>query len=214
MEAFFRKNGLTLALLALFLATWIGQFFVGFHTFNDDLQQHGMPVVSKGSYLLTGHFWESTFENWESEFLQMAVYVILTVFLYQQGSSESNPLPEEGIEEKSFPERYFVGRPVLRKLYENSLSLTLFLLFLFSFTGHLYSGLSEENLRRAISPARLPPLKMSEFAFEPEFWFQSLQNWQSEFLSVGVLVILTVYLRQKDSAQSKHVDAPHTLTED
>jgi hypothetical protein len=211
---FFRKNGLSVTLLSLFVIFWIGQFCFGFHAYNDELQSHRWPAVSESEYLSSGHFWESTFENWESEFLQMALYVILTTFLYQKGSSESNPLPEEKEDKKVYRKKYFAKRFWLRKIYENSLSLALGVLFLISFFGHLESGLRHENLNRAMAPVALPPLEMKDFLGDPEFWFQSMQNWQSEFLSVGVIVILSIFLRQKDSSQSKEVDAPHFKTEE
>jgi hypothetical protein len=165
-------------------------------------------------YAQSGHFIEATFENWESEFLQMGLYVVLTAALYQKGSAESNPLPEDPQRKQKFPKRYFVGRPVLRRLYENSLSLALFTLFLFSFALHLYGGWREENLRRAISPLHSAPQSLLEFFGSSDFWFQSFQNWQSEFLSVAAIVYLSIYLRQKGSSQSKPVDAPHHLTGD
>jgi hypothetical protein len=143
----------------------------------------------------------------------MSVFVILTTFLYQQGSSESNPLPEERSHKSKAKPRYFVHRPFLRRIYENSLSLALFFLFASTFLGHFFSGLKEENTRRAIE-AGLPPLSTAEFLTDATFWFQSLQNWQSEFLSIGVIVVLSIFLRQKNSSQSKEVDSPHSQTGD
>src|SRR5205809_535305 len=94
-KKFLRSNGLSLVLLLLFLVTWLAQILTGFQSYNGELASHGMPSLSLNEYMGTGNFWEATFENWESEFLQMAVFVVLSSFLYQRGSSGSNPLPEE-----------------------------------------------------------------------------------------------------------------------
>lgn len=209
---FWKDNGLTLTMFGLFLFSIIGQFFTGFVTFNDDMAQHAQKRIGIGEYFISGHFVESVMENWESEFLQMGLYVILSVMLYQRGSSESNPAPDEHRHERKHKRRYFAGRPVLRKLYENSLSIALLSLFAFSFLFHSLGGWKQENLQRTISPVPQPPLSWPQFVGSSEFWFQSFQNWQSEFLSVGVLVILSVFLRQKGSAQSKPVDMPHWRT--
>jgi len=210
-----RDHSLTLALSALFLASITGQFFTGLKSHNDDLKQHKQPELTATEYATSGHFIEATFENWESEFLQMGLYVVLTATLYERGSAESNPLPDEPQtedDEKKFPKRYFVNHPIARHIYENSLSAALFLLFALSFSLHLYGGWREENLKRMISPEHAPPQSIGAFLGSSDFWFQSFQNWQSEFLSVAAIVYLSVYLRQKGSSQSKPVDAPHLQT--
>jgi hypothetical protein len=70
---------------------FVGQSLTGWRTYNSDQQEHGEPTVDYGSYLTTGPLRGTTFENWESEFLQMGAYVVLTVWLVQKGSSESKP---------------------------------------------------------------------------------------------------------------------------
>lgn len=212
MKKWLRDHGLLLALSALFVASLFGQFVTGYHSHNDELKSNHQPPISIAEYATSGHFIEATFENWESEFLQMGLYVVLTAALYQRGSAESNPLPDEPQDEKKFPKRYFKNNRLARKLYENSLSLVLFFLFAMSFCLHFYGGWREENLKRMISPEHAPPQSMTEFLGSSDFWFQSFQNWQSEFLSVAALVWLSIYLRQKGSAQSKPVDAPHDMT--
>jgi len=212
--SFLKDNGLTIAVLALFLFSWIGQLFAGWHSHNNELETHGQATIPLLEYVVSGHFLESTFENWESEFLQMMIFVVLSSFLYQRGSSESNPLPDEHSEKSHYKKKYFVNHPLLRKLYESSLSLALLVLFLFSFLGHWWAGLIDDNVKRSLAPQPQPPQSAWEFLSSSEFWFQSFQNWQSEFLSIGVITYLSIYLRQKGSAQSKPVDAPHTKTEE
>src|ERR1044072_6129047 len=96
LAAWLRDHGLALVTGALFLVFMAGQTVAGYFTYNDELTAHGRPAVSLGAYLFTGHFIEATAENWESEFLQMAAYVLLTVVLYQRGSSESKKIGERG----------------------------------------------------------------------------------------------------------------------
>lgn len=201
-----------MVLVTLFLMSWAGQFWTGLLSHNEDLTRHRARPVSALEYLSSGHFLESTFENWESEFLQMAVFVWLTAKLYQRGSAESSPLPDERPKKRNPPKRYFKDAPLVRALYENSLSLALLSLFFISFIGHLYGGWKEENLKRALTQDA--PVSLNEFVISSDFWFQSFQNWQSEFLSIGVVVVLTIFLRQKGSAQSKEVDDPHWKTKE
>lgn len=210
---FIKDNGLTLTVMGLFLFSWAGQLLTGWMTYNDELRDHGQTLLTLLQYVRSGHFLESTMENWESEFLQMMIFVVLSAYLYQRGSAESNPLPDEKQPKQKFRRRYFVHHPLLRKLYENSLSLALLVLFLVSFLGHWYGGWITENEERLMAPNRQPPVSGAEFLFSAKFWFQSFQNWQSEFLSIGVITFLSVYLRQKNSAQSKEVDSPHLRTE-
>jgi len=203
MRKFFYQNGLSVVLALLFITFWAGQAVMGWHTHNEDLQHDGMPALLFGSYLQSGHFWQATGENWESEFLQMGFYVILTVFLYQRGSAESK---DPDSPEKDPPDSH--GK--VSWIYQNSLSLAFLTLFLLSFAVHAIGGLVEENEERMANG--LPSETMKEFLTSPDFWFQSFQNWQSEFLAVLSIVTLTIFLRQKGSPESKDVGAPHSET--
>jgi hypothetical protein len=177
-------------------------------------------VLPFGQYLTSGHFIEAIFENWESEFLQMGLFILLTVFLRQKGSAESNPMPEEEQEEgeeavtssrpKSSAAKRQPRRGVGRWLYEHSLSLAFFLLFAFAFVVHAISGAALENSERLAHHE--PPQALFDFAFSSQFWFESFQNWQSEFLAVGAIVLLSIWLRERGSPQSKPVDAPDDKT--
>ena len=218
MKKFFRENGLSIVLFGLFLFSMIGQYLTGYEEYKDDQKQHGQAAVSYVEYLGEGHFIEATFENWESEFLQMGMYIVLTIFLFQKGSSESkDPDKIEQVDRISSEAKHKpdVPSPVRRggwqlKIYENSLSLAFFLLFVLSFALHAYGGAkeySEEQLQHGGSA-----VSTLEFIQTSRFWFESFQNWQSEFLSIGAMVFLSVYLRQKGSPESKTVDAPHDET--
>lgn len=94
MRRFLRENGLSLAMFGLFFLFLAGQSVTGFRSYNQEQQEHGESQVGYVQYLGTGHFIESVFENWESEFLQMGLYVLLTAFLYQKGSAESKQLDD------------------------------------------------------------------------------------------------------------------------
>lgn len=193
----------------LFLLFWWGQSLVGWHNYNGDQVDHGQRAVAYAHYLTTSHFWEATAENWESEFFQMGFFVILTVYLKQRGSAESSKYPDEetpgeGSEQKPGQRAGF--------LYRNSLSLALIGLFLASFAVHVWSGALEYNHEQLLHGGqRVSPLA---FLGTSELWFQSLQNWQSEFLAIGAMVVLTISLRQEGSSQSKKVDAPNGQTGD
>ncbi|MCW1912960.1 hypothetical protein OJ996_05220 [Luteolibacter sp. GHJ8] len=204
MKRFFKNNGLSLVLLLLFLAFWAAQSVAGHHVYNDEQLQHGQPAVAYGDYLASGHFWQATGENWESEFLQMGFYVILTTFLFQRGSAESND-PEEAD---------LLARQRRRKrrtwLYRNSLSLAFLALFGGAFFIHALGGLEEENQERGEHGQ--PPESLAEFISGSEFWFQSFQNWQSEFLAVLSIVVLSIFLRQDGSPESKDVEDPNSKT--
>jgi len=218
MSRFFRNNGLSIALFTLFFFSFVGQYITGYKVFNEDQKEHGQPAVSRLEYLSEGHFIEATFENWESEFLQMAAYVLLTVFLFQKGSSESKKpntisrvdvIPEQSLLDENAPAPVKRGGWVL-KLYQNSLSIALLLLFVVSFILHAVGGAKEHN-QEQIEHGE-PPASVVEYMESSRFWFESFQNWQSEFLSIGVMVVLSIFLRQKGSPESKPVDAPHDET--
>jgi hypothetical protein len=170
--------------------------------------------MSLGAYLVDDHFWSATAENWESEFLQMGVFVLLTIGLRQRGSSESKGFGKEDVdrEPKARPGAPWAVRRggwVLR-VYRNSLSISLFLLFLISFAVHLWTShnaFAEEQVAKGEAP-----LSLVEYSCDHQFWFESFQNWQSEFLAVFAIVVLSIFLRQHGSPQSKPVDAPHSQT--
>ncbi|MEJ7623700.1 MAG: DUF6766 family protein [Pyrinomonadaceae bacterium] len=218
MRDVFRNNGLSIALFSLFAFAFCGQYLTGLHEFNEDQAEHGRAQVGYVAYLGEGHFIEATFENWESEFLQMAVYVVFTIFLFQKGSSESKEpgkvervdvIPEESRTDPEAPYPVRKGGWILT-LYQNSLSLAFFILFAASFALHAVGGVKEFNLEQAAHGQ--PAVSLGEFLTGTTFWFQSFQNWQSEFLSIGLMAVLTIYLRQKGSPESKPVDAPHNDT--
>jgi hypothetical protein len=218
MRSLWRSNGLSIALLTLFVASIGGQALAGHRTENEDRRDHGQAPQPFLAYVTGGQFAEAVFENWESEFLQMAIYVTLTAWLFQRGSAESKdpdaPAPQDE-DPRNHPEDPDAPLAVRRGgwrlvLYENSLALAFGALFVSSLTLHAVGG------ARAFSEERLlhgePAVGVLDYVRSPRFWFESLQNWQSEFLAVFTIVVLSIVLRQRGSAQSKPVHASHCET--
>jgi uncharacterized protein (DUF486 family) len=217
MRRVLRDNALSITMFALFLIFLVAQSVAGWKANNSDNEQHRQPPESYTEYLASGAFVEATFENWESEFLQMGAYVLLTAWLIQKGSPESkNPEGEEADadprEQRDDPE---APGPVKRgglalTLYEHSLSIALFALFLLSFVLHALGGHAEFNQQQLQHGQAA--VSLWSFVTSSQFWFQSMQNWQSEFLAVAALIVLGIFLRQRGSPESKPVAAPHAQT--
>ncbi|MGE4364775.1 MAG: DUF6766 family protein [Mycolicibacterium sp.] len=214
-----RDNGLLLACLGLFVVFFVGMIVSGAATYNEEQLDHGsQETVSLLGYLLSGDFVEATFENWESEFLQMGMYVVLTAFLYQRGSAESKPIDGEAPQDKdprlekldaSMPWPVRRGGVALR-FYEHSLAIALFVLFFASWGLHALGGaaaFNEERLQHG-----QPTVSVLQYLTTSQFWFESMQNWQSEFVAVAAIVGLSIFLRQRGSAESKPVAEPHRET--
>lgn len=212
-----KYNSLSLVFFILFVLAIIGQAVTGLKQHNQEMEDEGGQTVTMGQYLQSGHFLQTTFENWESEFLQMALFVILTMFLYQKGSSESkDPDKEkEEVDREPDPNRKDAPYPVkkggfLLSIYKHSLCYTLSILFLVSFLLHWYGSLKDYNEGQLLKGK--PQESAMEYLSNSRFWFESFQNWESEFISIFAIVIFSIFLRQKGSPQSKPVDAPHAET--
>jgi hypothetical protein len=213
--SFLYRNGLTLFFLTLFVITWVAQALTGWKQNNQEIHDQGGQALGFIQYLGSGHFVSATFENFQSEFLQMGMYVLLTVGLRQIGSAESKSLDgEEDVDREPQPSPNAPG-PVNKggiwlKIYKNSLSLCFLALFLVSWILHFYGSWVDNNDKQLLM--HKSELTLTQFLGEPLFWFETFQNWQSEFISIVAIVFLTIYLRQKGSSESKPVDAPHMQT--
>ena len=166
------------------------------------------------------HFWGAVMENWQSEFLQFTVFIGATVWLVQKGSNESKRIESAGSESD---EQQRVGAHAKRDspgwaraddfrrtLYENSLLLVMGAIFLASWLAQSLNHwrvFNEEHRAHGEST-----MSWGRYLLDPDFWERTLQNWQSEFLAVGVMVVFTIYLRQRGSPESKPVGAPHDET--
>lgn len=210
-HSFLKRNGLSITFIALMLMALVGQTYTGWQEHNEERQENGLASYSFNQYLKSGHFIQATFENWESEFLQMGMYVVMTVFLFQQGSAESKSLdkPEEVDRE---PQAHSNSPWPVKKggiylsIYKNSLSLVFVGLFIFSFFLHAWGTMKD------INEEGNQFISYWQVFSQNRFWFESFQNWQSEFLSVAAIVYFSIYLRQQGSPESKPVDAAHNET--
>ena len=217
MRRLLRDNGLSIAMFGLFFVFVSAQSVMGLLDYNSTQEEHGQPPVSYVQYLGSGDFVEAIFENWESEFLQMGLYVLLTAVLFQRGSAESKDPEAQHPDDANYGEDMDVDIPwPVRKggwtlrLYENSLSIALLVLFVISFIMHAVGGASAYNQEQLEHGGT--PVSVVGYLATPRFWFESFQNWQSEFLAIGAMIVLSIYLRQRGSSQSKPVASPHGKT--
>jgi len=217
-------NSLGLVAALLFLLALVGQTLTGHRVYNDEQIEHGEQPVHLAEYLRGAHFGEATFENWESEFLQMGMFIFLTALLIQRGSAESKK-PEDEHEPGERPEgeedpalhRNDPNAPWpvryggwVAKVYANSLGLAFLVLFLVTFWLHAAAGAAAHSAEETAHGGQA--VSTLEYLGESQFWFESFQNWQSEFLAVLSIVVLSIFLRQKASPESKPVHAPHEQT--
>jgi hypothetical protein len=215
-----RDNSLSIFFLAIFLLSLAGQAVAGHGQFNhDQLLHHGDPI-SLGRYLTTSQFAADVAENWQSEYLQFTLYIFGTVWLLQRGSPESKPLDQPGLESD---EDQKVGRHAdadsprwaraggLRTvLYSYSLLVVMTTIWLASWLAQSIAGASAYNADQLDHQAAT--VSWAAYVRSSDFWDRTLQNWQSEFLAVGSMAILSVYLRQRGSPESKPVGASHDAT--
>jgi hypothetical protein len=212
-----RDRALTLVLMAMFLLFLVGQILTGRHEYNATQKDHGQAAVAITGYLATGHFWEALFENWESEFLQMAVFVLLTTSsIRKDRRSPGVPASRNG---RCRSPR--LRRPARRTVAGQARRMDLAALRAFAGPG-LRAALPGvvrrarlgglRRVRGGPVAHRQPRPVLTEYLTSSRFWFESFQNWQSEFLAIASMVWLAVYLRQRWSPESKPVHAPHHET--
>ncbi|MDB5232623.1 MAG: hypothetical protein JWN76_3428 [Chitinophagaceae bacterium] len=216
MKSFWKNNSLSIVFFLLFMVSLLLQSISGWKVYNQQLYETAKLHVNYLAYLRTGHFISSTFENWESEFLQMGLYIILAVGLRQKGSSESKAINQKEDVDRE-PDRLRKNAPwpvrkggIVLMLYKQSLSLAFLLLFAVSFCLHFYGSWTDYNNEQSLK--HLSKASFTDYSTQARFWFESFQNWQSEFLSVFAIIILSVFLRQQGSPQSKPVDAADNAT--
>lgn len=212
-----RDNALSLAFGALFLVALAGQSVAGWFENNDRLQQHGMPAEAFGQFVTSSEFVVDVAENWQSEFLQFFLFIVATIWLVQRGSPESKKPGDEGL---GSDEEQLVGdharpdspswarvRGIRQTIFSNSLLLVMGTVFLLSWLAQSLAGtvvMTSENAEHG-----QPPVSWLEYLATPDFWNRTFQNWQSEFLAVGAMIALSIFLRQRGSSESKPVGAPH-----
>ncbi|GAB3595452.1 hypothetical protein GCM10027408_01500 [Microbacterium tumbae] len=215
-----RDNGLGLFFLALFLLALIGQSIAGWFRTNEELAAHALPPEGFWSFVLSSDFVVDVAENWQSEFLQFFLFIAATIWLVQRGSPESKRPGDEG---PGSDEDQLVGahaRPDSPRwaraggwrtaLYGNSLLIVMGAVFVLSWAAQSLAGLVVANEENAMHGQAA--ITWGEYVAGPDFWDRTLQNWQSEFLAVAAMVLLSIVLRQRGSAESKPVGAPHRVS--
>lgn len=220
MRLWVRNNSLSLVFLVLFLVALVGQSIAGHRVFNEEQLQHGGETVSYTRYLVSSHFGSAVLENWQSEYLQFALFIVATVWLIQRGSNESKRPDDAGRESDR---KQLVGPHAQRnspswaglegwgrRLYENSLIIVMAAIFLAAWFGQSVTAWTEYNEEQQEHGE--PAVSWLGYLDRADFWEKTLQNWQSEFLAVGTMAVFTIYLRQRGSPESKPVGAPHDQT--
>ncbi|MBY8846554.1 DUF6766 family protein [Streptomyces sp. SP2-10] len=218
--SFWRDNSLTLAFGGAFLVVLACQAIAGRAEFNEQLATAGLQQVTFAQYLTSSDFAVDVTENWQSEFLQFFLYIFGTVYLLQRGSPESKELYKAGPESdrdqrvgehaREDSPRWAGTRDWRQGLYSRSLGLVMALLFLLSWLAQSISGTAAYNAEQLRDLSE--PVSWAAYLASADFWSRTLQNWQSELLAVAAMAILSVYLRQRGSPESKPVGAPHSAT--
>jgi hypothetical protein len=215
-----RNNGLSLFFLALCLAALVGQAIAGHADYNNDELAHGGEPISIARYIVSSSFGQAVMENWQSEYLQFLLFILATVWFLQKGSPESKELDKAGLE--SDEEQQVGAHATARSpkwaratgvrlwLLSNSLLLVMGTIFIGSWFAHSVTGWSAYNAEQIEHDEA--PLNWLEYVGSADFWQTTFQNWQSEFLAVGSMAVLSIYLRQRGSPESKPVGAPHDTT--
>jgi hypothetical protein len=220
MPRWLKANGLSIGFGVIFLASLVGQAISGHTSLNHDQQLHHGDPISLWHYVTSAVFWTDVMENWQSEYLQFTLYIFVTVWLLQKGSNESKPPGDEGLqtdEEQLVGEHAKPNSPKWARaggwrtrVYSNSLLIVMGSIWLLSWFAQSVTGRINFNADQLDHQA--PPVSWATYITTSDFWNRTLQNWQSEFLAVGSMAILSVYLRQRGSPESKPVGAPHTTT--
>ena len=215
IKSFLKENSLSLFFLVTFLAALVGQAIAGHSLFNQEQLQHGDPTITFWRYLSSSDFGQAVTENWQSEYLQFALFALATVWLLQKGSSESKELDEAGTESDEEQKvgahagqdspRWARTGGFRTMIYSNSLAIVMAVVFAASWFAQSVNGWTVFNDEQAAHND--PSISWWSYVGSSDFWEATFQNWQSEFLAVGSFAILVIYLRQRGSPESKPVGA-------
>ena len=199
-----RDNSLSIVLFVLFAISITAQSFAGWRLLNETLAAHGQASVGYRHFLSTGAFWENLSSNWQAAVLQLGSLIALSTFLYQRGAPHSLD-PHKGR-----PKQRHRKHVRFDWAYRNSLLLTFLLLFVLTLALHIVSGSGAYNEERALTGQ--PPVSIAAFLHSAKFWSTTLQTWQAEYLVIALYVVLTIFLRQEGSPESKPVESKTATT--
>ena len=219
-KRFLKENSLSVFFLVIFIAALVGQAISGHSLYNQEQATHGEPTVGIWTYVTSSSFGQAVMENWQSEYLQFALFATATVWLLQKGSPESKELDKAGPESKKdqqIEEHATEDSPLWARvggwrtrIYSNSLLIAMAIIFIGSWFAQSVTGWTDFNQEQHDHGE--PRLSWLSYVGSSQFWEATLENWQSEFLAVGSFAVLTIFLRQRGSPESKPVGAPHHET--
>jgi hypothetical protein len=204
-----QNNGLSIVFFVLFSISIIFQSITGFHGYNSILTAYSRPTIGFKSYITTGHFLDGVFANWQAAVLQLGCLILFTSVLHQKGASHSlkqGKAADEKRKKKKQEDKKFSW------VYRHSLSLAFILMFIGSFIAHIVFGTRSFNETNALIDNA--PVSIISFLGTGTFWFTTMQTWQAEFISIGIFLVLSIFLRQEGSAESKPVESSNEETGD
>jgi hypothetical protein len=203
-----RNDSMSIALFSLFLVCVVAQGVTGWFAYDDSLRAGHFPEIALGTYLGTGNFLDGIFSNWQAALLQLATLIAFGSVLRQKGAAHSRK-PEPGSHRMLHWK--FGFRPTLREwLYANSLSLAFLGMFIVTFLLHLLFGAWKYNENQMLR--HLPATSLGAFAVSSSFWFSVFQCWEAEFAAIGIYIVLSIFLRQENSSESKPVGSSDAQT--
>jgi hypothetical protein len=201
-----KNNGLSIVFISLFIVSLIAHSITGFDAFNQQKRSHSQAAIHYIQYLKTGNFLDSLFVNWQAAILQLGCLILFSEFLYQKGASHSrNP------EKKRYKHR-IISHKLTLWFHDNSLSIVFLIVFIISFTAHLIFGTRAFNENGSLTYQA--PISIMEYLTTADFWFKATQTWQAEFFGIGLFIILSIFLRQSGSAESKPAESKNEDTGD
>ncbi|MBW4022261.1 MAG: hypothetical protein HIU92_03850 [Proteobacteria bacterium] len=208
-------DSMSIALFSLFLVCVVGQGLSGWSDYDGSLRAAHFHPVSLGAYLGTGTFLDGMLSNWQAAVLQLAVLIAFGSVLRQKGAAHSRQPKPDTPEAKALSHRtveWKLGtRSTAREwVYANSLSLAFLAMFLATFVLHAVFGDWKHNEDQALR--HLPPMPLGAYTVSSNFWFSVFQCWEAEFAVIGIYIVLSIFLRQENSSESKPVGASDAQT--
>lgn len=204
MPQWLKDHGLSSSFAALFLAAVAGQSLAGYYSYNSTLALHSLPRIGYGAYLSTGNFLDGMFTNWQAALLQLGCLIVFGEKFREKGAAHSRK-PDSHRDEKARKEDE--KRPWI---YRNSLSIAFVSLFALTFIAHLFFGTWDYNDK--LRMIHKPPISTPQYGVSSAFWFSNTQTWEAEFAAIAIYVILSIFLRQQDSPESKPVESSNKDT--
>lgn len=200
LRRFLKGNSLSIAMFALFAVCLFGHSVASWRLQNQQLAAHGHAALSYWQNLFSSSYLQELSSNWQAAFLQLTSLIVFSVMLYQRGAPHSrDPDKLEGKREKDADNARFPW------LYRHSLSLMFSAMFALTFALHFVSGFFSHNNLQALQ--HLPQMTWGKFALSAEFWSATLETWQAEYMTIAIYIVLSIFFRQQDSAESKPLDS-------